>query len=433
VARHSLLERQIRRHLAGIDVSQEPWRSFLDGVDEAYRGFDVDRELAEQAMQISSSELLDANAELQAILQAFPDPVLHLNADGVVVAVRGSSGRSLAGFEGVRDLDLMSALPADVAQALRDALTSAIMERKGARLEFVLSRGGDHVTYEMRLAPLALAEPGAIVLLRDITEQRLLDRLRLDRDVAEAASRAKSAFLATMSHELRTPLNAIVGYSEILAEDASAAGLAGMLDDLARITQAGRHLAAVVSGVLDIAKIEAGQMTTQLEVCDPAEIVALAVDSVAPQAQRNGNELVSLIEPGLSEIETDPDKLRQILINLLGNASKFTHHGRVSIVARRELVDAVFEVTDTGIGIPEDQIGRLFQDFVQLDDSITRRYGGTGLGLAICRRLCGLLRGTITVESALGQGSTFCVRLPLRMRADEAPTQSVGASATARQ
>jgi len=424
VARHTLLHRQIRRCLADVDVTVDPWRSFLDAVDEAYQGFDVDRDLAERAMQLSSSELLDANAEVQAIVQAFPDPILHLNADGVIVAVRGSGG-SLQGLERVQGLNLANVLPLEQSGPLREALEQAIGQNKDARLEFSDGCYPEPSTYEIRFAPLALPDAGAIALLRDITEQRLADGLRVDRDAAEAANRAKSAFLATMSHELRTPLNAVIGYSEMLAEDASAAGATQMVDDLRRIAQAGHHLTSIVSAVLDIAKIEAGRMSVHIENVDVSDLVDRALDAIAPQAERSGNVLSCVLEPGLTTIETDPEKLLQILINLLGNASKFTHGGRVSIVVRREPDRAVFEVSDTGIGIASDQLGRLFEDFVQIDDSITRRYGGTGLGLAICRRLSVLLGGTVAAESTLGVGSMFTLRLPIRPASPAQPLPEV--------
>ncbi len=250
---------------------------------------------------------------------------------------------------------------------------------------------------------------------------RLMDQqneLQLAVDSAQAASRAKSAFLANMSHELRTPLNAIIGYSEMLKEDADAQGVSACIPDLKRIHSAGTHLLSMINNVLDLSKIEAGKISLSLCHFSIATLIEDVVNTVQPTLRRNGNRLIIEGTERSGEMYSDESKLRQSLINLLGNAAKFTDKGVVTLSVWREAEAGTewicFSVHDTGIGIPQDQIARLFTDFTQVDSSTTRKYGGTGLGLAISRRLCQRLGGDISVVSELGMGSTFVIRVPDR-------------------
>ncbi|MBZ5712704.1 response regulator [Nannocystis pusilla] len=250
--------------------------------------------------------------------------------------------------------------------------------------------------------------------------QRLNEELSSARDRALEASRAKSTFLANMSHELRTPLNAIIGYTELLQDDAAAAGEREVVRDLAKIHGAAEHLLSVISDILDLSKIEAGKMDTHIEPVAFAELAAEVTAALAPLALKNGSVFVTDVDHGVGMLHTDRTWLRQILYNLLSNAAKFTSCGVIRLQAARSVdgdagVDELrFVVSDTGIGIPPDKIGALFEPFTQADDSTTRRFGGTGLGLAITRRFCRMLGGDITVESVLGQGSSFTVTLPAR-------------------
>jgi signal transduction histidine kinase/CheY-like chemotaxis protein len=228
-----------------------------------------------------------------------------------------------------------------------------------------------------------------------------------------AASEHKSAFLANMSHELRTPLNAIIGYSEMLYETAQDEGREAFLPDLEKITQAGRHLLSLINDILDLSKIEAGRMEIYLEEVDLSALVDEVRSIVEPLASVNRNRLEIVCPPGLPPLRTDRTKLKQSLLNLLSNASKFTEDGRLSLTVATADSEVSFVVRDTGIGMTEDQLGRLFEAFSQADASTTRRYGGTGLGLAITKRFCEMLGGRITVESAPGEGSTFTVVLPV--------------------
>jgi signal transduction histidine kinase/CheY-like chemotaxis protein len=230
----------------------------------------------------------------------------------------------------------------------------------------------------------------------------------------EMASEHKSAFLASMSHELRTPLNAIIGYSEMLYETAQDEGQDEFLPDLAKIRDAGRHLLGLINDILDLSKIEAGKMEVYLEEVDLGVLVEEVRSIIEPLAAINANELEIRCPAALGTLYTDRTKLKQSLLNLLSNAGKFTHKGKVGLEVRPGDGEISFIVSDTGIGMTEEQQGRLFQAFSQADVSTTRQYGGTGLGLAITRHFCEMLGGNITVESIRGQGSTFTMTLPNR-------------------
>ena len=250
---------------------------------------------------------------------------------------------------------------------------------------------------------------GALVLAALFAEIR--DKSR----ELEVASQHKSRFLANMSHELRTPLNAIIGYSEILQENVKDLGQDQFTPDLKKIENAGRHLLGLINDILDLSKIEAGRMDMLLE---DVVIVSLLEDVgsiIRPLAEKNGNILQFRLSPQLGSIRTDRTKLKQILLNVLSNGAKFTQNGRLTLLVER--IDGSrpmvrFAISDTGIGMDEEQLSRLFQAFSQANTSTTKSYGGTGLGLAITRHFCQLLGGDISVTSRRGEGSTFLIVLP---------------------
>ncbi len=254
-------------------------------------------------------------------------------------------------------------------------------------------------------------------------------RYRRQKEGAMAASQAKSAFLASMSHELRTPLNAIIGYSEMLAEEAAETPGLTILPDLDKIRTAGKHLLELINSVLDLSKIEAGKMELYLETFSVERMVADVADVAGPLAAKNENAFTVTVEPDTGEMCADQTKVRQSLFNLVGNSCKFTSHGKVSLQVRREASGFIaFEVTDTGVGMTPAQVSKLFDSFIQVDASLSRKFGGTGLGLAISRRFARMMGGDITVASELGKGSTFTLRIPSNVVQPEATV--VAAKAT---
>ena len=256
--------------------------------------------------------------------------------------------------------------------------------------------------------------------------------MRQAKEAAESASRVKSSFLANMSHELRTPLNAIIGYSEILLEDAADRGDKASTADLEKIQAAGKHLLGLINDILDLSKIEAGRMDVYLEHVFLTRLVDEVKTIVDPMMRKNGNTLVIDCPSDIGSLQTDLTKLKQSIINLLSNAAKFTKTGTVTLRLSRESREQApwvrFEVVDSGIGMTEEQLGRLFQAFTQADSSTTRNFGGTGLGLTITRHFCTMLGGSIEVTSAPGEGSNFTILLPDRPGKSVADDGSVDAT-----
>ena len=232
----------------------------------------------------------------------------------------------------------------------------------------------------------------------------------------EEASLAKSRFLAKMGHELRTPLNVVIGYSEILREDAQKAGQAETIVDLDKIIHASRQLLTMINDVLAISQIVTGEMLRNIEPIAVAELIAEVTETVVPLMERNSNRFEVTGMEGLGEMRSDPAKLRRALFNLLENAAKFTEAGEVTLEVGRETADGEdwlsFIVRDSGIGMSSEQQQRVFLEFAQADDTSTRKYDGTGLGLTISQRFCLMMGGDITIDSELGKGSVFTMRLP---------------------
>jgi len=240
------------------------------------------------------------------------------------------------------------------------------------------------------------------------------------RVAAVSASNAKSDFLAHMSHELRTPLTAIIGYGEILIEDVGAGQIGESLPRLESIVSAGLHLLEMINGILDLAKIEARKMDLFLTTFSLPDFILELTSIVQPLMKKNGNEFSVISDHAINEMHSDETKLRQCLTNLIGNAAKFTSQGHVGLNIQKETLEygdwLIFQVSDTGIGMNETQMSRLFEAFYQADSSISRHYGGTGLGLSLTKQFCEMLGGNLTVRSAVNQGTTFTMKVPVRSK-----------------
>jgi signal transduction histidine kinase/CheY-like chemotaxis protein len=271
--------------------------------------------------------------------------------------------------------------------------------------------------------------PSIVKLLQTLASQSVMaiENARLFREsqakseqLAEA-SKLKSQFLANMSHELRTPLNAIIGLTEMLHEDARDLKRTEEIEPLDRVLRAAHHLLELINDILDLSKIEAGRMDLHVDTFAVAPLVEDVIATIGSGAAKNGNEIIVHCPPDVGEMHADQMRIHQALLNLVSNANKFTERGRVTLNVVRAKNKGTDEITmavsDTGIGMSSEQMSRLFQEFVQADPSTTRKYGGTGLGLAISRRFCQMMGGDISVESQLGKGSTFTIRLPARIEA----------------
>lgn len=319
----------------------------------------------------------------------------------------------------------------------------AVPLRRGERVLGVLNVESDQLeAFDAEDIKMAESLSEAIVLAldnaelytavqRELVERRQAEEeLRRAKDAAEAANRAKSTFLTNMSHELRTPLNAIIGYSELLREESQDLGYGDLIPDLEKIRIAGSHLLSLINDILDLSKIEAGKMELHLETFPLAPLVADVATTSQPLIAKNGNTIQVDRPDDIGHMRADLTKVRQILLNLLGNAAKFTRQGHITFSVTREMAQdgadwILFSVVDTGIGMTPEQMLNLFQPFTQAEVSTTRQYGGSGLGLAISQRFCQMMGGEITVESRVDQGSTFIARLPAQVQ-DDSPRNRTG-------
>ncbi len=252
---------------------------------------------------------------------------------------------------------------------------------------------------------------------------QMLEIAEQARRMAEAASRAKSIFLAKMSHELRTPLNAIIGYSDLVQEDAVDLGYKDIVPDLEKIQTAGKHLLGIISNILDLSKIEADKLEMHPSEFTINDLVQEVVTIIQPIVESKHNHLDVKYQSELNSMCHDRHKLKLILLNLLSNAAKFTHHGTIIFIISDNIENSenvssdylYFQIIDTGIGIASERLKAIFDPFTQEDDSTTRKFEGAGLGLSISQRFCQLMKGNISVSSTLGKGSTFTVEMPIKI------------------
>jgi signal transduction histidine kinase len=410
---HPLLSRLLRE--VGASPAEAPsvetWRELLRLVGRTYHEADQDRE--------------ESYAILRATLESASEGVVVVDANRTVIAVNRRFGELMrVPAEIVDSGDHAAMVAAVVAQFAEPEVERARIERIHATTDTIRDELTqiDGRSIDRYSAPVRLPDGtgvGRVTFLRDVTAERAAhDQLQSAWAAAEAASNTKSMFLANMSHELRTPLNAVIGLADLLLLETGDPTTKRQREYLEGVVQSGRHLLALVNDVLDLAKIEAGKDGLELESVAMGEAIEEAMTGLVPLAHHRGVSVSTEVPRWARPVRADRVRLRQILYNLISNAVKFTDRGgNVEIVVQDDGERIAIQVKDTGIGIAAADLSRLFQAFEQLQQPSGDRPPGTGLGLALTRRLVHMHDGTIEVDSVLGSGTTFTVRLPVAERA----------------
>lgn len=402
----------------------------------------IDQRLGAAAKAVKSSE-----QHMRAIFDNVVDGIFVADTRGIIQATNAASEK-LFGY------DADELIGADVKMLMQsedsgrhDKLLNGYLVG-GTKSSIVLMRPvhalrKDGCTVPVKITVTEVERNGERIFVsvcRDITEdlraseslrvyqerlEELLDERTSQVKVAQEANQMKSDFLANMSHELRTPLNAIIGITEMVREDAEDDGHGDYIEPLDRVMRSGRHLLQLINDLLDLSKIEAGRLDLHVETFDLGETIRDAVVTVDPLVQKNGNELILDMEEDVGDLSSDMTRIKQILLNLLSNAAKFTENGTIRVTvsimeSMRGSDYVVIDVRDSGIGLTDEQQSRLFQDFQQADSSTTKKYGGTGLGLAISRRLARMMGGDVTVQSQIDDGAEFTLVLPRNTGARQA-------------
>jgi len=455
---HRLLLRQLRRlGISELEAppSAEAWQALLGAVSRTYASSEEDRYLLERSLDLSSREMqalyenlrqvsetrLAAERDrLESVLAALSDGLCVLGPDGTAQSANAAAqallGVDEAALRGQQVLARFRLVTIEGGDPVAPEVALGFVAGLGQTLRYDRScllgqPGGEDRPVACVLTPLMLGGTlrGVVFVVSDTMNSRQAERelLRTSEALVEArdralrASRTKSVFLANVSHELRTPLNAILGYAELIQEEW--AHNLEVAADAEKIQRAADHLLQLINDILDVSKIEAGKMRLEFEAFDAPTLVDAVAGTMATLVRRGGNQLIVDCPSEVGTITADRTKLGQALLNLLGNAAKFTRHGTIRLVARREVEPGtpwlgvaarswvVFAVHDTGIGIPTERMGELFVPFSQVGDA-SQRQGGTGLGLTITREYCRMMGGEVSVTSEVGRGSCFSIRVP---------------------
>jgi len=381
------------------------------------------RDLSER--QRSEDELVVLQSRLQGVFNSVIDGVIIIDGKGTIDAFNPAA-EGIFGFteEEVLGENVKVLMPNPYRSGhdgyLKNYLTTGEKKIIGIGREVSgLCKDGTVFPMDLAVSPMQISgEPMFVGLVRNITKRKQREEdTKLAKLDAESANRMKSEFLANMSHELRTPLNAIIGYSEMLKEDAEDEGNTQTIDDLNKICLSGNHLLKLINDVLDLAKIEAGCVELVVEKFNVFALVQEVSIVIKHQMSNNNNRFDIVCDENIGEIIGDEYRLRQVLLNLLSNAAKFTNEGLVTMAVKREEQEGKQQlaiiVSDTGIGMTPEQVDKIFIPFVQADASTTRQFGGTGLGLAISKDISNIMKGTLQAQSEEGKGSTFTVRIPV--------------------
>ncbi len=407
-----------------------PIRSLSETTREVAQGnFEAGRSIEpigndEVAQLARAFKAMAASLDSTTVSKTYVDDIIRNMKDTLIVVDRSEKirtvNRALLRLLGYTEAELVDQPFSIISGGVPDEA----LKTKSAQATFETvykAKDGRQIPMSFSTGVLKNAEgqaSGMIAVAQDITSRKRQEKeLKEAKVAAEAANATKSQFLATMSHELRTPLNAIIGYTEMMTEEAEDNGHDEYVPDLKKVHSSAKHLLALINDVLDLSKIEAGKMDLYLETVEVKPLIEDVVSVVGPLVDKKANRLSVNLGPNLGAIHADVTKVRQSLFNLLSNASKFTERGTITLDVYRNWQDGReifhFIVSDTGIGMNKEQLGRMFQAFTQADASTTRKFGGTGLGLVISRNFCQMMGGDITVESEEGKGTKFTIVLPV--------------------